>query len=93
MQKPTVLTVRNLPPDVATAVARRAREKGQSLNRAAIELMRDGIAPRSGAVRGPRKVVRHEDLDDLIGAWSRREQTDFDRVLRAQRTVDPKDWR
>ncbi len=93
MQRPKVLTVRNIPTDVADAIARRARESGTSMNRAAIELLRAAVAPRRRERRGPSTPTRHDDLDELVGAWSERDADEFDAALHAQRRIHPKDWR
>lgn len=92
MRRPSVLFVRNIPRDVAAAIARRARETGTSLNRAAVDLLREAIAPHRAPPKRP-APQRYDDLDHLIGCWTPPEQAEFDAALRAQRRVDPRDWR
>ena len=37
------ITLRNIPPDLAAALDREKRRRGQSLNRTAIDLLRQGL--------------------------------------------------
>ena len=82
------ITLRNIPPDVARAVERRASREGQSLNKAVLELVAEGAGLKSR----PRKV-RHTDLDSLFGTWSKKQADAFDRQLRELRTVDAEVWK
>ena len=77
------ITLRNVPPDVARAVRRRAVERNLSLNKAVIELVALG-----GGLTKPAKEL-HSDLDDLFGKWSKREADAFDHGLRGLRGTDP----
>src|SRR5574341_2616538 len=81
------LTLRNVPPHVATAISRRARERGTSLTKAVISLLEDGLGTRQGV--GP----RYHDLDDLAGSWAREEAATFEEALREQRAIDQDVWR
>jgi len=81
------ITLRNLPPEVARLVQRRAREKRTSLNKAIIELLEE----RSGTVR-KRSRALYDDLDYLSGSWTREEAAAFEQVLKEQRTIDPDVW-
>lgn len=91
MRAPTVLTVRNLPREISVALARRARERGISLNRAALELLAEAVQPAEKVAPPPRRT-RHDDLDAVIGVWTARDQAEFDGALAEQRRVDPADW-
>ena len=81
------LTLRNLPPHVATAISRRARERRTSLTKAVISLLEDGLGVREAV--GP----RYHDLDDLAGSWAREEAATFEEALREQRAIDQDVWR
>jgi hypothetical protein len=81
------ITLRNVPPDVAKAVRRRAAERNLSLNKAVIEL----VALGGGLTKSARES--HSDLDDLFGKWTRREADAFDHRLRGLRRVDAELWR
>lgn len=80
------ITLRKIPPDVARRILRRAEERGISLNRAVLELLRGEEEPR----RGPRR--RYDDLDALFGRWTSKEAAAFGRGLRSRRRVDPEVW-
>jgi hypothetical protein len=81
------ITLRNIPPDVARAVERRASREGQSLNKAVLELVAEGAGLKNRTRR-----VKHTDLDSLFGAWSKKQADAFDRHLRELRAVDPEVW-
>lgn len=81
------ITLRNLPPEVARLVQRRAREKRISINEAIIELLEE----RSGTA-GKRGRALSDDLDHLAGSWTREEAAAFEQVLKEQRTIDPDVW-
>lgn len=86
---PKVITVRNLPPRVARAIARKARDERRSLNQTVVSLLETA----TGAVPASPRGAVHEDLDHLFGVWSKREADEFDAELKRSRSViDPKDW-
>lgn len=76
------LTLRNLPPHLARAIARRAAENKTSLSKAVISLLEEGLGVR----RGP--LIDSHDIDVFSGSWTREEAHEFDVTLRAQRTID-----
>lgn len=82
-----VLTLRNLPPHLASAIRRRAHERGTSLTRAVISLLEDALGAKQDM--GP----RYHDLDDLAGSWAREEAAVFEEALRDQRGIDKDVWR
>lgn len=84
-----LVTLRNLPPDLANAIRRRAKEQGSSLNKAVIGLLQESLG------KGARKSAPtvYHDLDALAGSWSRDEAARFEASLRDQRAIDPDVWR
>jgi hypothetical protein len=82
------LTIRNLPKDLAWRIARDARAKKISLNRAAIDLLHAAC----GGPAAPRSPQEHHDLDALFGVWSPKDLAEFNRSLAAQRVVDSELW-
>ena len=84
----TAITLRNIPPEVAKAIQRKADEENMSLNRAVIRLLEEALELRHGKRRKP----IHRDLDELSGCWSDEEAATFDEALQAQRTIDPELW-
>jgi hypothetical protein len=77
------LTVRNLPPDLAAALAREKRRRGTSLNQTVIDLLRLSLG-----VSG----TRTNGLSRLAGTWSKQEQREF--LARAQKfsEIDTELW-
>jgi plasmid stability protein len=82
------ITVRNLPPDVAKAIRRKAREERLSLNQVVIKLLEEA----TGTTRKPSKRLVHHDLDRFFGTWTSEEADAFDQALRKQRQIDPEMW-
>ena len=84
------ITLRNLPPDLVKAVRREAGRKRTSINKAVISLLES-----KADVRKKRKArkVRHQELDALAGSWTKKEATEFDKTLTAQRSIDPELWK
>lgn len=78
------ITVRNVPPDLAEALNREKRRRGESLNRTVIELLRQGLgvgAPRSNG------------LARLAGGWNDECACAFERALAPFDHIDPERWK
>ncbi len=78
------LTVRNLPPNVAKALEREKRRRGESLNQTVIGLMSKGLgvgAPRSNG------------LANLSGNWSKEDLEEFERAVAPFAEIDDELWR
>lgn len=82
------VTLRNLPPELARVIRRKAREKGTSVNKAVISLLEGSV----GTVRKKLKPL-HRDLDALAGSWTEEEASSFERTLAQQRVIDPELWK
>ncbi len=83
------ITLRNLPPELARVIRRKAEEKGTSLTKVVM-----GLLEESAGIRGKKKGgPAHHDLDDLAGSWSKEEAAAFDKALARQRVIDPDMWR
>lgn len=78
------LTIRNLPPDVADALDREKRRRGESLNRTVIELLSQGLG-----VGGTRSNV----LAGLAGKWSEEEFRQFENAVAPFGEINPELWR
>ena len=69
------ITLRNIPPDLATALEREKRRRGQSLNRTAIDLLRQGLGvgvPRSnglGRLSGGMREERLRELEEALAPF------------------------
>jgi hypothetical protein len=77
------VTVRNLPPELARIIRRRAIEKRVSINKAVISLLEESIG--SGRAK-PGSL--HHDLDALAGSWTDAEAAAFEGALAGQRGID-----
>jgi hypothetical protein len=76
-------TIRNVPAAVDTAIRRRARTTGASLNQAANDALAEGAGV--GCER------RSRDLSDIAGTW--KPDRAFEAALAAQDVVDEAIWR
>ena len=77
-------TIRKVPDALNTALRRRAREQGKSLNEVTLEAL-----ARGAGVSGDRSPQR--DLADVAGTW--RKDRAFDSAVAAQDAVDEELWR
>lgn len=86
------ITVRGIPEEVEEAALREAREKGVSMNRALVSLLRRGAeAEKRGEARGKRK--RSSSFDRFCGIWSEEEALAFDQTLADERRIDEELWK
>jgi hypothetical protein len=83
------ITLRNLPPEVAQAIQKRAKEKKTSSNKAVIGLLEESLGKRPGK----KEKVRYHDLDHLIGTWTKKEAEEFEKLIAEQRAIDPELWK
>lgn len=83
------ITLRNLPPDVARTVQQRAKQKKTSVNKAVIELLEES----AGGKAKKKAPIRYQDLDHLVGTWTKEEADAFDKIVRSFRTIDPDLWK
>jgi hypothetical protein len=79
------ITVRDLDPELAEALARLAKAEGLSLNKAALKLLARGAG--FTAESKPKTVIGN-DLDALFGTWTAGEAQAF---LESTRTLDDVD--
>lgn len=78
------ITIRNLPPDVAAALEREKRRRGESLNQTVIELLSQGLGVG---------VTRSNGLAALGGRWSEEEVQAFEEAVAPLEDIDPELWR
>ena len=79
------MTIRNIPDDVAAALAARARETGRSMNATAVAALTDAFAPASPKPR--------RDLSEFCGILTPEEAAEFDRIVEEDcERIDPEDW-
>src|SRR2546422_11000417 len=84
------LTVRGVGKDLERCLRDVAKARGVSLNRAALILLRAGAG--LGAPRHRANVVG-DSLDDLIGSWSKAEESEFLQTIGRLEEIDPSLWR
>jgi len=78
------LTVRNLPEDLADALAREKQRRGTSLNRTVIDLLEQSLGVRGKQSNGLRK---------LSGTWTANQQRRFLDSIRCLDEIDQDLWR
>jgi plasmid stability protein len=78
------LTIRNLPPELAEALQREKRRRGNSLNQTVIDLLAQGLGAQG---------ARSNGLGRLAGGWSEDEFRDFERATAQFEAVDEELWR
>ncbi len=78
------ITIRNLPPEIDSAIRLRAEKDGVSLNQAVIRLLGETIHP-------PKDQTYH-DLDHLFGVLSKEEADEIDVIIAEQSQIEPTDW-
>lgn len=78
------LTVRNVPPNIAEALEREKRRRGESLNQTVIELLSQGLGVGT---------ERSNGLARLAGGWSEKEFLEFERAVAPFEEIDDELWR
>jgi plasmid stability protein len=78
------LTVRNLPEELADALAREKQRRGTSLNKTVIDLLEQSLGVRSTRSNGLRK---------LSGTWTANQQREFLDSIRCLDEIDQDLWR
>ena len=84
------LTVRGFDKDLERRLRDVAKTRGVSLNQAALILLREGAGLETPRRRAN---VVGDSLDDLIGSWSRAEESDFLESIGGLEEIDPSLWR
>ena len=84
------ITLRNLPPDLATAIETEAKSTGASLNATVLRLLQRAFGDESRPKPGNKKK---RDLSSFAGTWTKEEADEFDAFLADHRRVDAEDWR
>ena len=78
------LTVRDVPPEVAAALKREKRRRGESLNRTVIELLSQSLGVGT---------TRSNGLGRLAGTWTEEEFQEFERAVAPFEEIDDELWR
>ena len=80
------MTIRNVPTELAQALDRERRERGTSLNRTVLALLRNALGV-------PNQALRSNGLRQLAGAWSAAEYKQFEQAIAPLGEVDEAMWR
>ena len=83
------LTLRGFDEELATRIRGAARERGVSLNRAALALLRRGAGLGPPGDRGD---VVGTSLDHLAGTWTERDEREMQEALRGTEVIDREMW-
>jgi len=83
------LTLRGVDPVLDRRLRGEAEERGASLNRTALALLRESLGLQAENTKSERT---YHDLDHLIGGWTDEEAADFEDRLGQVRRVDPEMW-
>ena len=78
------LTIRNLPPEVAEALEREKKRRGESLNQTVIDLLGQGLGVGT---------ARSNGLAKLSGSWTEAEFRRFEEAVAPFEAIDPEVWR
>ena len=76
-------TIRNIPPALDKAVKAKAKRLGKSVNEVALDALARGVG----------EPVRHRNLRQMPGSWSRRDAAEFERFLERHREIDEELWK
>ncbi len=84
------LTVRGFDKDLERCLRDIAKTRGVSLNRAVLILLRE-----EAGLEAPRRRanVVGDSLDDLIGSWSKAEESELLQAIGGLEEIDPSLWR
>jgi hypothetical protein len=83
------LTVRGFDKELERRLREVAKQRGVSLNQAALILLREGAGLGRG--RASAHVVG-DSLDDLIGSWTADDEKAFRQTIEVFETIDPHLW-
>ena len=88
------LTLRGFDRDLEESLRQLARERGISLNRAALTLMRRGAGLEKPEAEGsPRRGKIGNSLDKFFGVWTKEESREFLRSIEHFEEIDEEHWK
>ena len=82
------LTIRKIPPVVATAIRKRAVHNHYSLNKAAVSILEEAVGIKPG-----KKTALFHDLDWMCGAWDNHQAKTMEKSITAGRKIDKELWK
>jgi hypothetical protein len=83
------ITLRDVPPELARLIRRKAEQEKSSLNKTVVRMLEEctGLHRKKGG------KPLYDDLDALAGVWSQKEAKEFEQALKRQRAIDPDLWK
>lgn len=84
----TTMTLRGIDDRTATALKKRARHEGTSVNTLTLRLLRQSLG-----LDKPRRDTVHTDLDHLAGTWSAADAEEFTQAIAIFDTIDEAMWK
>jgi len=84
------ITLRDVPPELARLIRRRAEQEKMSLNKTVVRLLEEGTGLLQKKKKGK---PLYDDLDALAGAWTQKEAREFEQALEKQRAIDLDLWK
>ena len=78
--------ITELPPGIVHTVQQRAKQKKTRVNKAVIELFEES----AGGKTKKKAPIRYQDLDHLVGTWTKEEAAALDKLIAEQRTREYK---
>jgi len=76
------ISLRNLSPEVESAIIDVSRREGISLNKATLRLLESSL----------HKSSVNTDFEEFFGSWPASDADALDASLRSMRQIDPADW-
>lgn len=86
------LTIRGFDDDLRREIEALSRERGISLNRAAVLLIRRGAGLDDEGANANAKLIG-ASLDEFIGSWTVADEAEFLRTIEAMEQIDDELWR
>ena len=84
----TTLTIRKIPPVVATAIRKRAVHNHSSLNKAAVSILEEAVGAKP-----EKKSALYHDLDWMCGSWNSRDAKLMEKSIASGRKIDKELWK
>ena len=82
------LSLRGLKEDLSENLKKISRKEGTSLNKTVLKLLEDSVG-----LRRRKRVNIYQDLDELAGTWSSRDEKEFRGKIKYFESIDQEIWK
>ena len=82
------MTLRGIDERIAAVLKEKARKEGTSVNALMLRLLKESL----GLEKKKRGAV-YDDLDHLVGTWSKKDAAEFERATAVFEKVDEEMWK